>query len=51
MFIRRPRPNYGKVSVRYAAAVFWNKTPLIITNAASFQRGQELKKYLLTIDA
>ena len=51
MFIRRPRPNNGKVSVRYAAAVFWNKIPPIITNAASLQRGRDLKKYLLTIDA
>ena len=51
MFIQRPRPHYGKVTVRYAAAVFWNKIPLIITmHLFNVESGQELKEYLLTID-
>ena len=52
VFIPRPRSNYGKFSVRYAAAGFWNKIPINIKNAASLQSFRKtLKDYLLTSEA
>ena len=52
VFITRPRTNYGKFNVRYAAAGFWNKIPLKIKNAASLQSIRKtLKDYMLTSEA
>ena len=52
VFIPRTRTKYGKFSVRYAAAVFWNKIPIHIKNAASLQSFRNtLKDYLLTSGA
>ena len=52
VFIPRPRTNYGKFSVRYAAAGFWNKILIYIKNAASLQSFRKtLKDYLLTSEA
>ena len=50
--LERPRTNYGKFSVRYAAAAFWNKMPTNIKNTASLQSFRKtLKDYLLTSEA